>query len=411
MATPDCVDVQREAVAFRIHHANEQYCLSRVRSGSPIRLLMSEMVPIVGVEAERTLVIRSPRVDHIVKASVAMNACEDCGFVYESIAQVEIGMRLRHYGTALARVLSLGIDDEPEWREALRRRPGPETWSPLEYAGHVVDVLRAQRDRLDVALVETLPDFVPLGLTDRVTLERYNDRDIATVRSALAAAVAALADAMDAMTDDQFGRGCIYSWPVRAERTLAWLGRHTIHELRHHHGDISAGIAAADRFGPNLSADDETMLMAWLEHHRATLRAKCDGATEATLKARPVVTSTLSLLGLVRHMACVEQYWFEEVLDGRDVTDLYVSADNVDGDFDDAPTADVGEAFASWNRQCEISRRLTIDSASVDVVAVRLRRGSPVTLRWILIHMIEEYARHNGHADLLRELADGVTGE
>jgi uncharacterized damage-inducible protein DinB len=340
-----------------------------------------------------------------------MNSCDACAFHYESVAERDIGHRLRHYGVAIGRALSLGIDDEVEWRNALQRRPTEETWSPLEYACHVTDVLVAQHDRLQVALVQELPDFVPLGLTERVEIERYNVREITTVRTALAEAVSTLADAFDGLADPQFQRLGIYNWPVRAERTLAWLGRHTVHELRHHLGDIGSGISAADRFGPNLQADETAMLLSWLEHHRATLRAKCDGASEATLKVRPVASSSLSLLGLVRHLACVEQYWFEEVLMGHDVVDLYVSTDNVDGDFDDAPTADVAEAFASWNRQCDLSRRFTADAESVDMLAAQLRRGSPVTLRWILTHMIEEYARHNGHADLLRELADGVTGE
>jgi uncharacterized damage-inducible protein DinB len=334
-----------------------------------------------------------------VEASAAMNSCEVCDFDYDAVAQGAIAPMLRHYGAAIGRALSLGVDDEVEWQDALKRRPADAVWSPIEYAGHVVDALHAQHD------------LVSLGLTERVTEQGYNERDVRTVRELLAVAVARFADAYDGLADEQFERTGIYNWPVRAERTLAWLGRHTIHELRHHLGDISSGIAAADRFGPNFAAADDTMMLAWLEHHRATLLAKCAGATEATLKARPVATSTLSLLGLVRHMACVEQYWFEEVLAGRDVVDLYLSPENQDGDFDDAPAADVAEAFATWHRQCDISRRLTASAVSVDTVAVRLRRGKPVTLRWILTHMIEEYARHNGHADLLRELADGVTGE
>jgi Protein of unknown function (DUF664)/DinB superfamily len=352
------------------------------------------------------------RVGGLGRASIfVMNSCEACAFDYPSVTRREIAPMLRHYGAAIERALSLGVDDEAEWKDALKRRPAHEVWSPIEYGGHVVDALLAQHDRLQLALVEDLPDFVSLGLTERVTEQGYNERDVRTVRKLLAVAVARLADDFDGLADEQFERKGIYNWPVRAERTLEWLGRHTIHELRHHLGDISWGIAAADRFGPNFAADDDTMMLAWLEHHRATLLAKCEGATEAALKARPVASSTLSLLGLVRHMACVEQYWFEEVLVGRDVVDLYVSPENQDGDFDDAPTADVAEAFATWRTQCGISRRLTADAASVDVPAVRLRRGKPVTLRWILIHMIEEYARHNGHADLLRELADGVTGE
>jgi uncharacterized damage-inducible protein DinB len=340
-----------------------------------------------------------------------MNSCDDCGFHYDAVEERDLAAQLRHFGREANRWLSLGHDTEDEWKVAVTSRPAPTTWSALEYAGHLVDVVVVQCDRLEQALVADTPDWVSVGLTERVLRDGYNERAVADVRAALASAVDRLASAFDRLDAGERSRTGVYNWPERAERTLAWLGRHTIHELRHHVGDIATSLAEAERYGPNFVAGEDVSLLGWLEQHRSTLLAKCVGATDESLRARPVSTSTLSLLGLVRHMAAVEQYWFEDVFLGLDVVDLYISEAQPDGDFDNAPTGDVAEAFATWRAQCAVSRRITSDAVSYDAIAVKLRRGEPVNLRWIMVHMIEEYARHNGHADLLRELVDGVTGE
>ena len=111
--------------------------------------------------------------------------------------------------------------------------------------------------------------------------------------------------------------------------------------------------------------------------------------------------STLSLLGLVRHMAEVERSWFQRVLDGKDAPFRFFTEDNQDGEFDDVDTADVAEAFAAWSGECERAREIVAAAPSLDVH--RGPRGERSRCGWILVHMIEEYARHNGHADLLRE--------
>jgi hypothetical protein len=338
-----------------------------------------------------------------------MESCDECAFSYSSIPENEIGAVLRHYGNQVVDWLSLGDDGADEWEHALRQKPLPEVWSVIEYAGHLALVLEVQHDRVQRALVETTPDFVPTGMDARIVADRVNERPAATVRSEFGEQLVRLASAFDSLDAARLSRTGIYNWPVRAERTLAWVGRHTIHELRHHLGDIGRGIAEAAPFGPNLAASERASLLSWLEHHRATLVHKCAGAIDEHMRARPVSTSTLSLVGLVRHMTCVEQYWFEEVLAGRNVVDVYITEADPDGDFNDADTADVGDAWALWQAQCATSRLLTSDAKSMEEVAVGLRRGSPVNLRWIVTHMIEEYARHNGHADLLREMVDGVT--
>jgi uncharacterized damage-inducible protein DinB len=165
------------------------------------------------------------------------------------------------------------------------------------------------------------------------------------------------------------------------------------------------------RSEPSFVADERTMLAGWLDYHRATLAWKCDGLDDAQLRRRAVEPSSLSLLGLVRHMAEVERGWFQYTAAGdKSAIPLYYSEADPDGDFDNVDDADVAEAFAKWHEQCEVSRKIAAGIESLDVTATN-RRGELMSLRWIMTHMIEEYARHNGHADFLRERIDGATGE
>jgi uncharacterized damage-inducible protein DinB len=163
------------------------------------------------------------------------------------------------------------------------------------------------------------------------------------------------------------------------------------------------------RAEPAFDLPEREMLRAWLDYHRATLALKCDGLAEAQLKERSAPPSSMSLLGLVRHCAEVERNWFQRVLQQQQIEGIYYDDDNPDGEFDNVDSGDVEKDFAIWREACDISRRATDAAESLDVTGVR--RGEQVSLRWILTHMIEEYARHNGHADLIRERIDGATGE
>ncbi|MFI9275677.1 DinB family protein [Kitasatospora sp. NPDC052896] len=164
------------------------------------------------------------------------------------------------------------------------------------------------------------------------------------------------------------------------------------------------------RTDPPPAADERATLLAFLDYHRATLARKCAELTDEQLRHRAVPPSTLSLLGLVRHLAAVERHWFQEVLLGERPDPLYWSPEQPDGDFDDVDTADPAEAFATWRREVELADR-ALRGLPLERVAATGGRDRGVTLRWILTHLIEEYARHNGHADLLREAIDGRTGE
>ena len=158
-----------------------------------------------------------------------------------------------------------------------------------------------------------------------------------------------------------------------------------------------------------LQADERTMLTSFLDFHRATLAWKCSGLTDAQLRERSVPPSTLSLIGLVRHLTEVERSWFRRVLLGEDAPPIYYSDADPDGDLHNVGTADVAEAFAQWEEECALARKAVAATPSLDVAGER--RGEQYSLRWIMNHMIEEYARHNGHADLLRQRIDGATGE
>ena len=164
-----------------------------------------------------------------------------------------------------------------------------------------------------------------------------------------------------------------------------------------------------ERIVPAPVAAEREMLDAWLDFQRDTLALKCDGLTGEQLRERAVPPSSLSLLGLVRHMAEGERQWFRLVLGGEQVPYHYYTDDNPEAEFD-VDDADVAEAFATWRAECADARARAAAAPSLDVT-VTTRRGEEFSLRWIMVHMIEEYARHNGHADLLRERIDGTVGD
>ncbi|GCE00733.1 DinB family protein [Embleya hyalina] len=163
------------------------------------------------------------------------------------------------------------------------------------------------------------------------------------------------------------------------------------------------------RVHPSKVADDRASLTSFLDYQRATLAMKCAGLTGGQLKRRAIPTSGLTLLGLIRHAAAVERTWFRSVVRAEDVEMPWPG--RIDGTFAEfhVEDADVDEAFEVWRDECERARAVVASFDSLDDT-VRFR-GEAVSIRYVLIHMIEEYARHNGHADLLREAIDGVVGE
>ncbi|MGH3714937.1 MAG: DinB family protein [Micromonosporaceae bacterium] len=156
------------------------------------------------------------------------------------------------------------------------------------------------------------------------------------------------------------------------------------------------------------AAGEREMLEGWLEFHRQTLLLKCTGLTAEQLRLRSTEPSTLSLLGLVRHMAEVERWWFRSAWLEEKLPEIYCTDDNRDGDFDDVDTADAEADFATFQTELELARKAAEQHSLDDTFTSR--RGTQLNLRWVYVHMIEEYARHNGHADLIRERIDGTAG-
>jgi len=161
------------------------------------------------------------------------------------------------------------------------------------------------------------------------------------------------------------------------------------------------------RTDPPLNTDERTTLEAFLDYHRDTLLWKCEGLTDGQLRQRAVPPSTLSLLGLVRHLTEVERGWFRQDM-GTPLPDVYTTKERPEADFDDVEQADVAANFAAYRAEVAAARASVADLPLEHTVSGRTRTYS---LRWIFVHMIEEYARHNGHADLLRQSIDGATGE
>src|SRR4051794_8606830 len=158
--------------------------------------------------------------------------------------------------------------------------------------------------------------------------------------------------------------------------------------------------------------DERRTLTEYLRAYRITLQMKCAGLDTAQLAQRSVPPSTMSLLGLVRHLAEVERYWFRVVMAGEAAKKLYSPDGQRDGDFD-AAVADeevVADAWQHWREEVALAERLVDEAPDLDVRGT-MRDGQSIRLREVLVHMIEEYARHCGHADLLRERIDGRVGQ
>jgi uncharacterized damage-inducible protein DinB len=157
------------------------------------------------------------------------------------------------------------------------------------------------------------------------------------------------------------------------------------------------------------TADERETLRGFLDFHRATLARKCDGLSDEELRRQSMPPSTLSLLGLVRHMAEVERNWFRRVMGGEDIPLVWSDSFDFQAAYD-AREATRAEAFEAWQAEVEHARRIEAEAESLEVTVHAARWGQDVSLRTVMMHMILEYGRHNGHADFLREGVDGTVG-
>ncbi|MGW2261721.1 DinB family protein [Streptomyces sp. NPDC001780] len=168
-------------------------------------------------------------------------------------------------------------------------------------------------------------------------------------------------------------------------------------------------MVSDDRVGPPVTGGERDTLRAFLDYHRATLAMKCEGLTDEELRRRSMPPSTLSLLGLVRHMAEVERAWFRRAFEDHDAPMVWSDTIDFQAAYD-ASASTRAEAFAAWEAEVANSRRVEREAASLDLAGYQPRWGKEVSLRMVMTHVLLEYGRHNGHADFLREGIDGTVG-
>lgn len=177
----------------------------------------------------------------------------------------------------------------------------------------------------------------------------------------------------------------------------------------HPNGEPDPALNVIHRVDPAGTLAERDMAMAYLDYHRQTLAIKLDGLTGEQAVTRSTV-SGLTLLGLVRHLTEVERGWIAEDFAGLDLPLLYSRPDAPDADFDELDAGRLAVDLATW--RTEMARTDEIVAVhSLDDTVRHERVGGEISLRWILWHLFEEYARHNGHADIIREAIDGAVGE
>lgn len=162
------------------------------------------------------------------------------------------------------------------------------------------------------------------------------------------------------------------------------------------------------RYGAPIAAGEKEVLEGFLDHYRALLLALCEGLSEEELR-RPMVASGTCLLGLVKHLSLVERWWFQENV-GNEPHDFEFDAADPDADFriEDGETAE--QIFGMYRASCTKSREV-LAGVTLDDLIQGSKRSRDYNVRWVVVHMIEETARHVGHLDLIREQLDGATGE
>jgi Protein of unknown function (DUF664) len=169
----------------------------------------------------------------------------------------------------------------------------------------------------------------------------------------------------------------------------------------------TVGRMAIERPSTPLNADERVTLEAFLDYHRATLLWKCEGLSDHQLRTRAMPPSNLSLLGLVRHLTEIERGWFRQDF-GDPLPEVYCTPQRPEADFEDVDTANVAQNIAAYKTEV-LAAKATVANLPLDYTITP--KTKTYSLRWIYLHMLEEYARHNGHADLLRQGIDGRTGE
>ena len=162
------------------------------------------------------------------------------------------------------------------------------------------------------------------------------------------------------------------------------------------------------RYGTPVAGNEKEVLAGFLDHYRATIIAICEGLSDEALR-RTVVPSRTTILGMIKHLAYVERGWFQETIAGKPVDYPFDDADDPDADLRIEPEESSEEILDLYRTECARSREV-IESVSLDDLVKGEKRSADYNVRWVVVHMIEETARHAGHADIIREQLDGTTG-
>ncbi len=168
--------------------------------------------------------------------------------------------------------------------------------------------------------------------------------------------------------------------------------------------------AVTDRGEPRPVGTERVQVEGWLDYQRKTLLAKCAGLTAEQLATESVPPSNLTLIGLVRHMAEVERIWFRTRFAGEHTGTIWITGEQPDAEFENVDPVTAENDYAAFLQEIELARA-AVAERDLDDTYHNAFFDAPMDLRWIFLHMIEEYARHNGHADLIRERIDGATGD
>jgi len=167
-----------------------------------------------------------------------------------------------------------------------------------------------------------------------------------------------------------------------------------------------------ERVDPEYAADERTTLVQFLDYYRESLHLKAAGLSDAQAATASCPPSILTITGLIRHMTEVERNWFRRCFRGEAVPPLYYDEEHLDADLDEVrPDTSLAAAVRAWRDEIAVADGIVASVGDPGELSTGTRHGQRPSLRWILVHMIEEYARHCGHADLLRERIDGVVGD
>lgn len=166
-----------------------------------------------------------------------------------------------------------------------------------------------------------------------------------------------------------------------------------------------------ERVEPEFATDERTTLVEFLRYYRDSLEMKTEGLSDAAAATASCPPSILTLTGLVRHMTEVERNWFRRCFAGEDAPPVYYTQEQPDGDLEVEPDMSLDDTITAWRWEIELCERILAAVGDLGQLSAAPRHGHHPSMRWILVHLIEEYARHCGHADLLRERLDGTVGD